>query len=229
MTSLLFDSGPIISLAMNNLLWILEPLKRKTGGNFTITGAVKRELVERPLTIKKFEFEAIQVAKLIENGVLEITADKSKKSKLLADVANSCFECKGQQLRIVQDAEIEILAIASETGNAAVIDERTVRLLVEDAEDLRTLLEKRLHSDVKMNSRNVRRFQKELGSVHIIRSSELVGVAFALGLFDELVPRMKRGREVLLDAVLWGVKSDGCAITENEIEEIKKALLQKSA
>lgn len=226
MTSLLFDSGPIISLTMNNLLWIFELLKRKLGGDFYITDTVKRELVERPLTIKKFEFEAIQIARLIDSGVLEITADKSKKSKRLVDLANACFECKGQSLRIVQDAEMEILAIASDTGNAAVIDERTVRLLVEDAEDLRTLLEKRLHSDVKMNSGNVRRFQKELGRVRIIRSSELAGVAFALGLFDEMVPRMKKGREVLLDAVLWGVKSDGCAITESEIEEIKKILLK---
>ena len=61
MKSLIFDAGPIISLATNNLLWILEPLKNKFDGKFYLTDAVKRELVDRPLETKKFKFEAIQV------------------------------------------------------------------------------------------------------------------------------------------------------------------------
>ena len=54
MKSLVFDSGPIISLATNNLLWVLEPLKNKFNGKFFITQAVKGEIVERPLETKKF-------------------------------------------------------------------------------------------------------------------------------------------------------------------------------
>src|SRR3989344_4053400 len=72
MKSLVFDAGPIISLATNNLLQILPPLKERFNGSFYITKSVKKELVDRPFEIKKFKFEAIQVEKLIEEGVLEI-------------------------------------------------------------------------------------------------------------------------------------------------------------
>lgn len=70
MKSIIFDAGPIISLATNNLLWILKPLKKYFNGKFYITDAVKRELVDKPFETKKFKFEAIQVEKLIEEGVI---------------------------------------------------------------------------------------------------------------------------------------------------------------
>ena len=54
MKSLVFDAGPIISLTMNNLLWLLDPLKVNFKGEFYIPMAVKGELVDRPLTTKKF-------------------------------------------------------------------------------------------------------------------------------------------------------------------------------
>jgi hypothetical protein len=66
--SLVFDSGPIISLSTNNLLWILPKIKEKFDGEFLITPAVKRECVTRPLETKKFKFEALQVLRQIEKG-----------------------------------------------------------------------------------------------------------------------------------------------------------------
>lgn len=230
MKALAFDSGPIISLAMNNLLWLLEPLKRAFGGPFYITPTVRHELVERPLKIKKFEYEAIQVAKLIDDGIVEVfTGTMTKRSEHLVKLANQCYSSKGRYIRIVHDAEIETLTLAGDfSDHMSVVDERTVRLLLENPEDLRTLLERRLHRSVQMTAKNVRFFQDELADVGIIRSSELVTSAFSLGLFDSLVPRLRNGREVLLDAVLWGVKSNGCAITTQEIEEIKEIILSKS-
>ena len=59
MKCLVFDSGPIISLTTNNLLWILEPLKNKFKGRFVITEGVRKELIDKPLTTKKFKFEAL--------------------------------------------------------------------------------------------------------------------------------------------------------------------------
>ena len=60
MKSIVFDSGPIISFDLNNLLWLLVPLKREFNGKFYITSAVKRELVDKPLEIKKYKFEVRQ-------------------------------------------------------------------------------------------------------------------------------------------------------------------------
>ena len=70
MRSIVFDTGPIISLTTNNLLWLLEPLKKKYKGHFHITSDVKRELIDRPLQTKKFKFEALQVMHIIKKGIL---------------------------------------------------------------------------------------------------------------------------------------------------------------
>ena len=71
MKTIVFDTGPIISLTMNNLLWILEPLKSISNANFYITNPVKKELVDNPLNkTKRFKFEALQVLHYIENGIL---------------------------------------------------------------------------------------------------------------------------------------------------------------
>ena len=49
MTAILFfDAGPVISLVMSRLAWLLPDLKKQFGGKFYITPAVKNELVDRP-------------------------------------------------------------------------------------------------------------------------------------------------------------------------------------
>ena len=52
MRSIIFDTGPIISLTMNNLIWTLKHLKRQFKGDFLITPAVKKELIEKPFRTK---------------------------------------------------------------------------------------------------------------------------------------------------------------------------------
>ena len=72
MKTIVFDSGPIISLAMKNLLWTLEPLKKEFGGEFYIPYGVKKELIDKPLQGKKYKFEALQVLRLINLGSLKV-------------------------------------------------------------------------------------------------------------------------------------------------------------
>ena len=70
MKSIILDSGPIISLALNNLLWLFEKVKTDYKINFYITESVKKELVDIPITKKRFKFEALQVMNLIKKGTL---------------------------------------------------------------------------------------------------------------------------------------------------------------
>src|SRR3989338_2213004 len=63
--SLVFDAGSVISLATNNLLWLLPPLKERFGGSFIITRSVENEIVTKPMQTKKFKFEAIQIRHLL--------------------------------------------------------------------------------------------------------------------------------------------------------------------
>ncbi|KHO51294.1 MAG: hypothetical protein QT04_C0044G0003 [archaeon GW2011_AR11] len=58
MKALVFDSGPIISLTLNGLLWMLRPLKQRFKGDFCITKAVYGEIISYPLHTKKFKLEA---------------------------------------------------------------------------------------------------------------------------------------------------------------------------
>lgn len=224
---LFFDAGPIISLVMSRVAWILPELKKKFGGKFYITPAVQRELVERPLSVKRYEFEALQVMKFIREGVLEIyTNVPQKKVDELKKVANSSFTIRGKPLDIIQSGEMESVASALALKVAVVMDERTLRLFIENSPELQGILEYRFSQKIQSDKVKIKQFSAQLQGIPIIRSTELVGVAYRLGLLDGFVPPGKDGKETLLDAVLWATKYNGCAITEHEIEEMKEYLLE---
>ena len=225
MKSIVFDTGPVISLTTNNLLGLLNGLKEKYKGNFYITEAVKRELVERPLMTKKFKFEALQVLRSINAGVLEIFDSKElrKKTFHLLDLANKCFSAQGNFIQIVHFAEISgvVVSILNDS-EAFVVDERNMRLLIEDPDKLKEILGNKLHTNVSVNKNNLSEFRAITKKIRLIRSVELVTVAYELGLLDKYLVNIPQPDKTLLDAVLWGVKLNGCSVSEREIEEIIK-------
>lgn len=226
--AIFFDAGPIISLVMSRLVWIIPLLKERYGGKFYITPAVKRELVERPINVKRFEFEALQVMKLIRDGVIEVY-DKidQPKIKKLKIFANSAFKIKNKTMDVVQEGELESITTALDLGaDAVVMDERTLRLLIEQSSAMEKLLEMRFHKEVNVDLEKLNQFSQQFKDVKIIRSIELVAVAYQMGLLDSYIPPMKEGKQILIDAVLWSTKFNGCAVTDNEIEEIKSSLLR---
>ncbi|MBI4141536.1 hypothetical protein HY484_01270 [Candidatus Woesearchaeota archaeon] len=231
MTKLLvFDAGPVISLTTNNLLWLLPKLKQQFGGSFCIPLAVKRELVDRPFVTKKFKFEAIQVEQQIESKTLTVLMDDRIRvdGGRLQDIANSIFVANGQTIAIVQKGEMESIAASLMFGaDAFVTDERITRLLLESPESLKQLLEKRLHAKIKINDASLYEFQQKTRHVKIIRSVELVTIAYELGLLDKFVVALPQSRKELLESILWGVKLHGCAVSEQEINEIVKLELRK--
>src|SRR3989338_1429822 len=126
MKELVFDSGPIISLTLNNLLWTLKHLKEKFKGEFYITQAVYDEVVGHPLQTRRFKFEAFQVLRLIREGTLKIYESQTLKEKTteLIDVANSIYYIHGQPLRIFHYAEMSVMAASLGLGaEAASVDE----------------------------------------------------------------------------------------------------------
>jgi predicted nucleic acid-binding protein len=222
---LVFDSGPIISLTTNNLLWLLKPLKARFGGRFVISESVREELVRRPLVTKKFKFEALQVERLIEDGVIEVVGDPSIRQDAagLLDAANRIFTIKGEPLRAVQLGEMESLVIAKRLNAQAVaVDERVTRLLVEDPSRLERVFFHRLHARVRTDVAALRAFRQRVQGIRVIRSVELVTVAFELGLLDDFITQVPNARKELLESVLWGVKLHGAAVSEQEILYILK-------
>jgi len=223
--SLIFDTGPIISLTMNNLLWLLKPLKEQFQGEFIIPRPVKRELVDKPLNTKKFKFEAFQVLYYMNNNILFMFDNKNmkQKSEKILSIANKCFKARGNFIQIIHYAEAAALANALELKAEAVcIDERTTRLLIENPNELKKILMKKLHTNIKVNHHNLKQIKKKLKGIKIIRSAELVTMAYELGLLDIYLKNTSMAKKELLDSVLWGVKLDGCAISGKEIDQIIK-------
>ena len=223
MKSMVFDTGPIISLATNNLLWILEPLKKKFGGKFYITESVKHELVDVPLGTKKFKFEAIQVEKLIEDNILEVVnydSIGSETAKLL-DAANGIFTAFNNKIQIVHFAEMSAVAAAVKlNADAIVIDEKTTRFLIENPKIVYEILRRNLHTSVAMDEANLKLIKNAAGNIKTIRSIELVTIAYENGILDKFITKIPNAKKNLLESVLWGVKLKGCAVSRDEIEEI---------
>jgi len=221
MKSLVFDSSSIISLATNNLLWVLSELKKKYNGSFYLCNSVKRELVDNPLQSKKYKFEALTIMELIKKGDLDIyNGELSAKKNKLLDIANHIFKAKGQDMGIVHDADMESLALAIDIkADAYIVDERTTRLLIEDPKKLGELFNKKLHTNVSYNNGLLKEFQKETGNINVLRSADLMTIIYEKGLLDKYV-FSENLRKSVLEGVLWGVKLRGCSISMEEINDI---------
>ncbi len=229
MKSIVFDSGPLISLTMNNLLWLLEPLKSAFKGEFFMPEAVKMELVDEPLQTKKFKFEALQIQELISKGALKVLEDSETKNETLSllGIANSCFSARGQNLALVHYGEVaSVVAALQLNSSALVMDERVTRELIEHPQHLAGIMEKKLQTRVNADSSRLAELKKRTGSINIMRSTEIAAVAFEKGLLDRFASQPEQRRTVL-ESVLWGLKLDGCAINERGIKAIMDAESRK--
>jgi len=197
MKSIVFDSGPIISLAMNNLLWLLDPLKQKFKGEFFIPEAVKAEIIDRPLTTKIFEFEALQVESLIRQETIKIisSSEIERLANHLGTLANSAFVAMGNPIKIVQYGEMQALATAINLdSDAIVIDERITRLMIENPRIVAEIMRNKLHTHIQINMQNIDEFQQHTRRIRVIRSVELVTIAFEQGMLQKYLPERQDGR-----------------------------------
>ena len=222
--AIIFDAGTLITLSMNGLTEELRKLKAIFDGSFLITQQVKAEVIDKPITIKNFELEALKTKKLFDEGVIELAEyydiDNSKiekKTKEIMDIANSLFVSPREEVKIMHLGEASCLALSKilsdkKIKNLIAIDERTTRMLIEKPENLKDLLRRKLHTNIKLVKGNFEYFK----DFEVIRSAELMYVAWKKGLIE-----LKDGISVL-DALLYAVKFKGCSISGEEIREIKR-------
>lgn len=125
-------------------------------------------------------------------------------------------------VRLVSIADVESLAaVIILKSNALVIDERTTRLLVEDIDRIKKIMQRKLRTKITINNKNERELKRLLKDIKVIRSFEIVIVAYKLGLLNKYLPN-PNAKKLLLDSLLWGVKTDGCAVSEKEIRQVIK-------
>ena len=222
MKVIIFDSSPIINFALNGILPVLEKLKKEFNGKFIITDAVKREIIDHPLETKRFELEALQIKKLLDNKTLELASSLgidsniiSSKSNEIMNKINHTLFAKNNFIHLVDDGETSCIALSlllNEKGieNVFAVDERTMRMLCENPINVKRLIEKKTHSKVEIKSS-----LKELENVKCIRSCELVFIAYKKKLVEI-------GNGQVLDALLYATKFKGASISESEILEIER-------
>ena len=221
--AIIFDSGALISLSMNGLLDELQRLKRIFSGDFLITQQVKYEVIDKPINIKCFELEALKVGQLLEDGTLKM-ADAygiensliSSRTEEIIKTANGIFMNGRNNVNILHLGEASCLALSKilfdkGVDNVIAIDERTTRMLVEKPDNLKDLLERKLHTRIIIVRKDFDYFK----NFKIIRSAELIYVAWKKDLID-----VKKGN--VLDALLYALKYKGCSISDEEISEIEK-------
>lgn len=222
--AIIFDAGTLISFSMNGLIDEIRKLKKIFGGGFLITNEVKAEIIDKPLKIKRFKLEALRTKRLLDEGVLELADsfgfDNSKigaKTKEIMNISNSFFQSPKGQVNIMQLGEASCLALSKmlnekKIKNVIAIDERTTRMLIEKPENLKELLSRKLHTNIKPVKENFEYFKQ----FQVIRSVELMYVAWKKELVD-----LRDGNSIL-DALLYALKFKGCSVSFEEIEEIKK-------
>ena len=218
--AIIFDASTIITFSMNGFLPELKKLRKAFNGKFLITSDVKREVVDKPMKIKRFKLEALGVTELLKEKILEMPvalgvdeALVSKKTKEFVDLANSLFSARGNNIHLIDSGEASCLALSrilEEKGiqNVVAVDERTLRMLGEKPENVGELMERKLHTKVTLKKSDFKLFQ----GFKFIRSAELIYVAY-----KKKIIKMKNG---VLEALLYAVKSKGCAISGKEIKEI---------
>ena len=213
------DSGSIISLAINCLCPLLTQLDKQ----FVISPSVHKEIVEKPSSNKRFQLEALRMQMLLANGTVKVVNTKTDYNERFLDAANRVYRIKGKDLKIIHQAEAEVVGLAYELGaEAMLVDERTLRMLIEDPVSLRDLLSHRNKANVKLNEHNLVEFQRLSPKIPIIRSSEIVAVSYEMGLLSKM---HQVSDKKVLEAALSALKFSGCSITWEEIDKYSKDVI----
>lgn len=220
--AVIFDSGTLITLSMNDLLDMFRELKKKFNGKFIITREVENEIVLKPMKIKRFKLGAIRLKRLIDDGTLEfvesVGINQNEISRMTQEIlrdANTIYVAKGRPVHIIDEGEASILALSKllrDKGieNMIAMDERTTRMLCEGPENLNKLLQRKLHTKVTQQKKSNSDFHNN----KFIRSTELIFVAYKKG----IIPQNKE----LLDAMLYAAKFKGAAISSDEIKALER-------
>jgi hypothetical protein len=216
---ILCDSGVLISLTAGCLDNVLYFFAENHDVRFVIPPSVEYETVTRPLynNLRKHLFSAIRIKDAIEDGVIVVVDAKVEvEARRMMNAANNLFYIKGKPIRLVQFGESEMLALALALGiENILIDERTTRMLIEAPFSLKEHLETEFQVNVMVNKASFRELSSRISQLKVLRSSELITLAYENGYFKNFTNLQKEA----LEAALYKMKYSGCSISFDEIHE----------
>jgi len=220
--NIVVDSSSLITLSSSCLIKTLKNLSESKGLVFTIPESVYYESVKRPMNVKRFELNAVRIRDAVDEGYLKVQKAtpnmREKIIKLSKITENLCFS-EGKQIRLIDLGEAEALALLKETeSRALMIDERTTRMLIEEPQNIRDFLEKRHRKKITLNQQALTEFREYTKGIRVMRSVELIALAYDNDGFKGELRRSKQA----LEAALYSAKFAGCAVSFEEIKEYLK-------
>ncbi len=226
MRTVVIDSSTLITLSMNCLLWTIDKLNDKT--EFYITEEVGKESIYNPLNSEKWAFGAIRINKSAVK-TMKVFRNSHKLrdgTEKLLELINNTFYAKGRAMKIIHRGEIESVVLAKYlSANVIATDEKTMRLLIEAPNQVKNLLESKLHTSIRINNDNFRRMTDYLSGIEVLRSVDLISYCFEKGYLDSFLAGECKGKKKLIWSLLWGLKYSGCAISRDEINEYIRELI----
>ncbi len=216
---IVFDASTLISFSQSCLIEILHRLQKQSNWRFLVTRTVYNEIITNPMKIKRFELNAIRLSRAIDQGWLafiEPTSAETAKTEEISRHANQTFFANKQPLSLVHAGEAEALALCqSRKIPILAMDERTTRMLIEGPNQLREILAERTNNQIETNETSLDAFRRNFSDLTIVRSVELLGLAYERKLFE---PTLSQNHQSL-EAGLFALKFSGCAVSETELNE----------
>jgi len=201
----------------------LCPVLADLGHTLCVTPKVHEEIASKPAKSKRFALESMRISKLLDAGYLRVCEVDGHLRDQILGASNRVYGIGGKKMKIIHAAEAEALALASSEGAQAVlIDERITRMLVENPDGLRQLLSARNKAEVRMGSHHLRELGRLLSDVPIIRSADIVAIAYEKGILSKMHSVEDKS---VLEAALSALKFSGCAISWDEIGQYKQAVI----
>jgi hypothetical protein len=166
--------------------------------------------------------ESIRIKKLFNEGTIKVAEANTRLTDEIIEVSNSIYSVKKQYIKLIHRGEAGALALARDiNADGFLIDERTMRMMIEDPEMLSSVLRSQTNQRVEINYKNLEVFRELIPPVKIIRSSEVAAVAYEKGVLGR---NLGDNRKDAFLAVLYALKFSGCAISWDEIEDYASIL-----
>jgi len=218
MKKIICDASSLISLSENCMLCMLEKLSGKV--QLIVPHTVYKEVVENPINSRKYGFKAFQMdGYFISNLLHEYKEDLQTETNEILNLANNVFEFKNRAIKLIQAGEAEAIACLNQMNEKTfLVDERTMRLLIEDPLKLQSYMEHTMKKKIIVDHNALAKFQEKTAGIKIIRSAELAVYAYEKHWFDH------RATEKTLKDMLFALKFAGCSITDAEINRYVEML-----
>jgi hypothetical protein len=218
------DSGTMITFSSTCLVNVFKNFVEHNKIELFVSEDIEKESVWRPIKNKRFSLNASRIKHLLNSETISVI-QTSKEIELLQSqilsLANNSFIANNRPIKIIQLGEAEALALAKIYGAKALfIDERTTRSLIENPFRLKQVLEKRQHTEIKMNENSLSKIKEMFSDLKVFRSVDIVALAYEQNLFDGELDHGK----IELEAALYATKYSGCAVSEREIVEYLKKM-----